>query len=172
MSLRLTLSRREIVDDALSLHYENDETIIGVHITDIASYLDHDTLLDREVRRRATSIYLPERIIPMIPPVLSEQAASLKAGEIRPALTVSMRLDSDFRLKDYTIYESNVRVQKRLSYESADRNILDMNSTEAALLRVAVAFRKERIAKGALIFKDPELSVHVTEDNENRNWRP
>ena len=154
------------LDDALSLHYENGETIIGVHITDIASYVDHDTLLDSEVRRRATSIYLPERIIPMIPPVLSEKAASLKAGEIRSTLTVSMRLDSDSRLKDYTIYESNVRVQKRLSYESADTNILDTNSTEAALLRAAVAFRKERIAKGALIFKDPELSVHVTEDNK------
>ena len=102
------------LDDALSLHYENGETIIGVHITDIASYVDHDTLLDSEVRRRATSIYLPERIIPMIPPVLSEKAASLKAGEIRSTLTVSMRLDSGSRLKDYTIYESNVRVQKRL----------------------------------------------------------
>ena len=154
------------IDDALSLYYENGETIIGVHITDIASYIDHDTLLDREVRRRATSIYLPERTIPMIPPVLSEKAASLKAGEIRSALTVSMRLDSDSRLKDYTIYESNVRVRQRLWYESADKNILDMNSTEAALLRAAVAFRKERIAKGALIFKDPELSVHVTEDKK------
>ncbi len=154
------------LDDALSLHHEDGETIIGVHITDIASYFDHDTLLDREIRRRATSIYLPERTIPMIPPVLSEKAASLKAGEIRPALTVSMRVDSDSRMRDYTIYESNVRVKQRLSYESVDENILDMNSTEAALWRAAVAFRNERIARGALIFKDPELSVHVTEDKE------
>ncbi len=154
------------VDDALSLNYEDGEAIIGVHITDIASYVNHDSLLDREVRRRATSIYLPERTIPMIPPVLSEKAASLKAGEIRPALTVSMRLDSDSRLKAYTIFESNVRVQQRLSYESADKLILDTNSAEAALWRAAIAFRKERVAKGALIFKDPELSVHVTEDNE------
>ena len=143
---------------------EGDEAILGVHITDVAHFIDHDTLLDREIRRRATSIYLPETTIPMIPPVLSEKAASLEEGEIRPALSVLMRLDQDLKLKDYTIEESNIRVSQRLSYESVDRRILDSDSNEAALFRIAVAFRNERVAQGALIFRDPELSVHVTED--------
>ncbi len=151
------------VDDALSLRYEGDEAILGVHITDVAHFIDHDTLLDREIRRRATSIYLPESIIPMIPPVLSEKAASLEEGAIRPVLSVLMRLGPDLKLRDYTINESNIRVSQRLSYESVDRRILNSDSTEAALFRIAIAFRKERVAQGALIFKDPELSVHVTE---------
>ena len=154
------------VDDALSLRYEGDETILGVHITDVAHFIDHDTLLDHEIRRRATSIYLPERTIPMIPPVLSEKAASLEEGEIRPVLSVLMRLGRDLKLKDYTVNESNIRVSQRLSYESVDRRILDSDSMEAALFRIAIAFRKERVAQGALIFKDPELSVHVTEDKK------
>jgi exoribonuclease-2 len=154
------------VDDALSLHYEGDEAILGVHITDVAHFIDHDTLLDREIRRRATSIYLPESTIPMIPPVLSEKAASLEKGEIRPALSLLMRLGPDLKLRDYTIKESNIRVSQRLSYESVDGRILDSDSTEAALFRIAIAFRNERVAQGALIFKDPELSVHVTEDKE------
>ncbi len=154
------------VDDGLSLHHEGDEAILGVHITDVAHFIDHDTLLDREIRRRATSIYLPESTIPMIPPVLSEKAASLEKGEIRPALSLLMRLGPDLKLRDYTIKESNIRVSQRLSYESVDGRILDSDSTEAALFRIAIAFRKERVAQGALIFKDPELSVHVTEDKE------
>jgi len=151
------------VDDALSLRYEGDEAILGVHITDVAHFVDHDTVLDREIRRRATSIYLPESTIPMIPPVLSEKAASLEEGAIRPVLNVLMRLGRDLKLKDYTISESDIRVSQRLSYESVDRRIVDSDSMEAALFRVAIAFRKERVAQGALIFKDPELSVHVTE---------
>ena len=154
------------VDDALSLRLEGDEAVLGVHITDVARFIDYDTPLDREIRRRATSIYLPETTIPMIPPVLSEQAASLEEGAIRPALSVLMRLDRDLKLKDYTINESNIRVSQRLSYESVDRRILDSDSIEAALFRIAVAFRKERVAQGGLVFKDPELSVHVTEDKK------
>jgi exoribonuclease II len=154
------------VDDALSLRHEGDEAILGVHITDVAHLIDPDTLLDHEIRRRATSIYLPESTIPMIPPVLSEKAASLEEGAIRPVISVLMRLGRDFELKDYTINESNIRVSQRLSYESVDRKILDSNSSEATFFRIAIAFRKERVAQGALIFKDPELSVHVTEDKK------
>ena len=154
------------VDDALSLRYENDEAILGVHITDVAHYIDYDSPLDREIRRRATSIYLPEGTIPMIPPVLSEKAASLSVGEDRPAISVTMRVGSDLKLKDYIVTESIIRVNKRLSYENADEKILDSDSREGALLRIAMAFRNDRVSKGALIFKDPELSVHVTDDKK------
>ena len=94
------------VDDALSLSRKGDETVIGIHITDVAHFVDHDSVLDREVRERATSIYLPESTIPMIPPVLSEKAASLTVGEARPAISVMVTVGPDLKLKDFKIFPS------------------------------------------------------------------
>jgi len=152
------------VDDALSLSRKEDETVIGIHITDVAYFVDHDSVLDREVRERATSIYLPESTIPMIPPVLSEEAASLAVGEARPAISVMVTVRQDLKLKDFTILSSIVRVRERLSYEEADERISIRGSRESDMYAIASSLREERIASGALIFKDPELSVRVEVD--------
>jgi exoribonuclease II len=152
------------VDDALSLSRKGDETAIGIHITDVAYFVDHDSVLDREVRERATSIYLPESTIPMIPPVLSEKAASLTVGEARPAISVMVTVGSDLKLKDFKIFPSIVRVRERLSYEEADERISVRGSRECEMFAIASSLREERINSGALIFKDPELSVRVDVD--------
>lgn len=152
------------VDDALSLSKDGADFIVGVHITDVAHFIEHDSLLDRDVRERATSIYLPEMIIPMIPPILSEEAASLTAEKVRPVLSTLIRFGPDLTFKDFRILAANVRVAERLSYEETDQRISDPASQEATLFAIAQAVRKERIASGALIFKDPELSVRVNAD--------
>ena len=152
------------VDDALSLSRNGDETDIGIHITDVAHFVDHDSALDREVRERATSIYLPESTIPMIPPILSEEAASLAVGEVRPAISVVVTVGRDMKPKDSRILRSLVRVKERLSYEEADERISIRGSREAEMFAIASSLRAERIASGALIFKDPELSVRVVRD--------
>ncbi|MGO9566238.1 MAG: ribonuclease catalytic domain-containing protein [Desulfomonilaceae bacterium] len=149
------------VDDALSLSREGDVAVIGIHITDAAYFVDHDSVLDREVRERATSIYLPESTIPMIPPVLSEKAASLLVGEARPAISLMVTVGQDLKPKDFRILLSIVRVKERLSYEEADERILIQGSREAEMFEIASSLREERIASGAIIFKDPELSVRV-----------
>lgn len=154
------------VDDALSITYEGEDVILGIHITDVASFVDHDSEFDREIRQRATSIYLPEKTIPMIPPILSEQAASLSVGQNRPALSVMLRAGGDFAVKDFRIVRSRIRVHERLSYEEADARIRDGKSREAAMFAVASSFREARIASGALIFKDLELSVRMNEDGD------
>ena len=112
------------VDDALSLSYDEDDILVGIHITDVAHFVDYGSSLDEEIRHRATSIYLPEMTIPMIPPVLSEDGGSLTVGEIRPALSVIQRFGPGLKLKDHRITESVVRVNERLSYEEADKRVL------------------------------------------------
>ena len=152
------------VDDALSLSYEGDDAIVGVHITDVAHYVDHDSPLDLIVRERATSIYLPDRTIPMIPAALSEKAASLEVGEIRPSLSAMVRIGPGLGPKDFRIVPSLIRVDERLSYEDADRRMGDPTRIEARLYAIASALRERRVSSGAIILKDPELAVRVTED--------
>ncbi len=152
------------VDDALSLTRDNGIVTVGVHIADAAHFIDHDSRLDQAIRERATSIYLPEQTIPMMPAVLSEGAASLNQGEDRPALTMLVRLSETGELIDSRLMRSIVRVRERLSYETADERVEDPTSLEAQLYRVAEGLRARRAAAGAVLFKDPELTVKVEED--------
>jgi len=152
------------VDDALSITSQGDDTIVGIHITDVAHFVDYESFLDREIRQRATSIYLPDKTVPMLPPALSEAAASLTAGQTHAAITVSLRVGRDYQVREFRIFPSLVRLKERLSYEEADERIGDPTSSEAHLFRVAHAMREARMASGALIFRDPELAVRVDEE--------
>jgi exoribonuclease-2 len=152
------------VDDALSLSYEGEDLVVGIHITDVSHFVEHDSPLDLASRERATSLYLADLTIPMLPPILSERAASLAVGEARPAISMMVRFGSDLRRKDFRICSSVVRVSERLSYEEADERIRDSETKEAKLFAVARALREGRAATGALIFRDPELTVRVEED--------
>ncbi|MFH1115867.1 MAG: ribonuclease catalytic domain-containing protein [Pseudomonadota bacterium] len=152
------------VDDALSVTKDGHDTLIGIHITDAAHFVESGSFLDSEVRERSTSIYLADLTIPMIPPVLSEQAASLALGEVRQALSVLVRFGPDKKLTDYRIVPTKILVRKRLSYEEADERIADGDSSEALMFSIAEELRRTRLASGALIFKDPEISVRVAGD--------
>jgi len=151
------------VDDALSYRVDGEDALVGIHIADVAHFVEHDSALDREIRQRAVSIYLPEITIPMIPPILSEEAASLNMGKLRPALSLVIRFGPDLRPKEHKIVPAIIRVKERLSYEEADDRIGEAGSKEAALFAIAESLRKDRVSTGAIIFKDPELSVRVEE---------
>ncbi len=151
------------VDDAVSLTFEGDDAILGIHITDVAHFVDHGSPLDLEIRERATSLYLPDRTIPMIPPLLSEGAASLCAGEERPTLSVLVRLGPDASIKEWRVSPAMIRLSERLTYEQADERISRGESTESSLSALAAALRQARVDGGAVVFKDPELSVKVGE---------
>ncbi len=149
------------VDDAISLARVGDELIIGIHITDVSHFVEHDSPLDLEIRERAISIYLPEMTIPMMPRVLSENAASLEVGVKRPALSIMVRFAPDLELRDYRVTNSIIKVGRRLTYEEADERISDPSSQEATMFAIASALRQRRIDSGAIIFKDPEVSVRI-----------
>lgn len=159
------LSTRD-VDDAISLAHDGADLIVGIHITDVSHFVDHDSLLDLEVRQRATSIYLPEMTIPMMPRVLSECAGSLEVGQERPALSLMMRFGADLELRDFRLTDSIIKVARRLTYEEADERIAERDSSEATMFAIASALRRRRIESGAIIFKDPEISVRIDENGD------
>lgn len=154
------------VDDAISLQRVGNDILVGVHITDVSHYIEKDSDLEMDIRQRATSIYFPDLLIPMIPPVLSESAASLTHSQRRPAISVVARLGTDLRIQDYKVLQSIVKVEEALTYEEADKRVTIKGSKESDMLEVALSLRAQRLGAGALIFRDPELSVHVNPSGE------
>ncbi|MDR0514238.1 MAG: ribonuclease R, partial [Coriobacteriaceae bacterium] len=104
-------------DDALSLEEDEGMMRLGVHIADVARFVPWDCPLDSDAARRATSVYLADRVIPMLPEELSAELCSLKPGETRAALSVDLFLDSACRLVRYTVYPALIRSSARFSYE-------------------------------------------------------
>jgi protein SSD1 len=87
------------IDDALSVTKNDDGSFdVGVHIADVSYFVKPNTALDRDARKRSTSVYLVQRAVPMLPPALSEQLCSLVAGEERLAFSVVFTLTSDARV--------------------------------------------------------------------------
>jgi len=152
------------IDDALSLSVEGDEITLGVHITDAAHFVEYDSVLDQEVRRRAISLYFPDLTIPMIPPILSENAASLVAGEDRPVISIIAAFNPQGQLQQYKVSAGIIRVKERLTYEEVDERIRDQRSMENRMFQLASRLRNQRLDNGALIFRDPEINIRVAPD--------
>lgn len=108
-------------DDAISLaHTADGGYALGVHIADVSHYVAWDGSIDLEARRRGTSVYLADRVLPMLPERLSNGLCSLVAGEDRLAFTVDMELDCAARPRRVRMYPSVIRSRVRLSYDQAD----------------------------------------------------
>lgn len=151
------------IDDAISCETREGLISLGIHIADPASVILPDTLLDREARDRATSIYFPDGKIPMLPPLLSERALSLVAGEVRPAMSTLVTLTPEGDVVDYQITPSLVRVKERLTYEAADARIgSDPVLTQA--YELATHLREQRFASGAISLPIPQVEVVVDRD--------
>ncbi|HSF33923.1 MAG TPA: ribonuclease R family protein [Candidatus Tectomicrobia bacterium] len=148
------------IDDALSCEFADGLIMLGIHIADPASVIRPDTLLDREARDRATSIYFPEGKIPMLPPVLSEAALSLVAGEVRPAISMLVTLTREGEIVDYQIVPSLIRVDERLTYDEADARIShDPRLTQG--FQIAQHLRQARFDNGAIALPIPQVDVLV-----------
>ena len=104
------------LDDAVSLTKNGDFYELGVHIADVANYVQEKSALDREALHRGTSVYLADRVIPMLPHRLSNGICSLNAGVDRLALSCLMRLDQNGKIVDHEICESVICVNRRMSY--------------------------------------------------------
>ena len=154
-------------DDAISAEDgEDGRTRVWVHIADVAAHVDEGSALDREARRRATSVYVPGAVEPMLPHALSSDACSLMPGAERLAVTVELELDGA-EVKRAAFYRSLIRSDVRLDYEQVDRIFA---GSEAAAdpwgepLRraraVAAALQQAREREGALLVEseEPEFS--------------
>jgi len=112
-------------DDAVSLEIEDGVRILYVHIADVAQYVIPGSQLDNEARRRGTSVYLPDRVLPMLPRILSNGVCSLKPNEERPTRTVVMKFDRTGERLDFSIIPSVIRSDRRMSYEEAFEYLSD-----------------------------------------------
>jgi ribonuclease R len=157
-------------DDAISVGLELGGYRLWVHIADVGHYVGWDTLLDLEARRRGTSVYFPDRVIPMLPKELSEDLCSLKPCEDRPALTVEMVFRRDGGRLSARFYPSLIRSDARLTYTSVRKIVVDGDAKERrkhdALLthldlmgELAGVLRDVRLKRGSLDFDLPEPEV-------------
>ena len=145
-------------DDALHFRKTEGGLEVGIHIADVSAFVPPQSLVFREALSRGTTIYLPDRIIPMLPRVISEEAASLKAGEVRPALSFLVELSPEGEVKNFRLTRSVIRVAQRLIYEEADKLL---NGELSPLFELAERLFERRLAAGALPVYLPEIMIRV-----------
>ncbi|MGI6220961.1 MAG: ribonuclease R [Coriobacteriales bacterium] len=159
-------------DDALSVDYVDGVMRLGVHIADVSSYVAWDSALDREARKRTTSTYFPNRVIPMLPEKLSNGLCSLNPGEDRLAFTVDIYLDGGCNVIESDLYPSVIRSDVRLDYDSvqvmfdggADYPDEQLRIVLGTLRKVGKTLFRKRIKRGALDFSSHELKVRFDEE--------
>lgn len=128
------------LDDAVSVDFDGEFYHLGVHIADVTNYVQEHSALDREALNRGTSVYLVDRVIPMLPHALSNGICSLNAGVDRLTLSCLMKIDRKGEIVDYEICESVIRVDRRMSYTTVralleGENAWDTNDAEADAAR-------------------------------------
>ena len=153
-------------DDALSVQKLPDGNIeVGVHIADVSFFVKPGTELDKEAVARATSVYLVDRTIPMLPEVLSNDLCSLKPDEDRLAVSAVFTLDADANIKDTWFGETVIHSNKRFTYENA-QEVLDagkgtMYEELSTLLALSKKIRASRAKRGAIEFDTAEVKVEL-----------
>ena len=150
-------------DDAVSMEIEGETIHLGVHIADVAGTLPVDCLIYQEAFRRVSSLYLPRRQIPMIPPNLSHDALSLKAGCDRPAISLLCRFDHEGTLLEHRFVPSLVRVGRQLTYDQAN-GLYREEDLLGKMVQLSQSLRQKRIDQGALILSLPEVVVSLGEE--------
>jgi exoribonuclease-2 len=159
------------VDDALSCEALADGGVrVRVHIALVADFVVRGGAMDTEAAERATTVYLPETTIRMLPDAISCRAASLIAGEDRPVLTTDVRLSADGELLDASIYPARIPIMRRLDYGEVDRileSALRGDDTSETILRLhtaATQLRQRRRTAGAVLVQRREAKVRVHDD--------
>ncbi len=148
------------LDDALSFCKKGNGWEIGVHITDIGLEIKDNSPLFKEAIKRATSIYLPEQQISMLPDILSNDRWSLLQGSDRQALSFFISLDSKGRITDSRISRSLINIARRMNYRDAEEDILS-GGRLAPLHELCRKLMQRRIENGALPLPIPEVIIHV-----------
>lgn len=171
----VTIDSEDAKDLDDGVHVErlaNGHYLLGVHIADVSHYVRENSPLDMEANSRGTSVYLVDRVLPMLPRRLSNGICSLNAGEDRLAMTAMMEIDHRGRVQKYDIFNSVIRVKKRLSYNIVRKILVDhdkeLQAEYADLMgqledmeRLCYILRDRRMRRGAVDFDFPELKVKL-----------
>ncbi len=162
--------RAKDFDDAVSIVKKEFGYTLYVHIADVSHYVPWDSRIDLEARRRATSVYFPDRVIPMLPKRLSEDLCSLKPRQKRLAFTVEMDFDTEGNRLDARFYPSVIESNERMTYTAVKRIIIDrdkkLRQRYKGLLeqfemmaQLCELLREKRFRRGSLDFDLPEPEV-------------
>jgi len=162
-------------DDAVHVQrLENGNYLLGVHIADVAHYVTKDSALDREALRRGTSVYFPDRAVPMLPERLSNGICSLKPKVDRLTLSALMEIDPSGNVQRYSIHDGVIRSHERMTYTAVGKILIDHAEEESARYRelvphfelmreLAMILYERRQAKGSIDFDLPEPVIAFDE---------
>ena len=152
-------------DDAISLEDYGDHFRLGIHIVDVGHFVRKGDIIDQEALSRGSSIYMPDQKIPMLPSSLAEDLCSLKAGQLRPAISILVNLGKSYEINDYEITPSLIKVEQQLTYYDVNL-IADDNDDIIALRKIAEKFRLERLSAGAIQITLPDIHIWIGDDGE------
>jgi len=155
-------------DDALSLEMlPNGNISVGIHIADVSHYVVPGTALDDEARERATSVYLVDRVIPMLPEILSNDLCSLRPHEDRLAFSAIFELTTSADIVDAWYGQTIINSDRRFSYEEAqavlDAGAGDYHTELSHMMTLGRILRKARYLNGAIAFEQPEVKFELDE---------
>lgn len=171
------------LDDAVTIEKNGDKYLLGVHIADVSHYVKEGSPLDKEAVRRGTSVYLTDRVIPMLPHALSNGICSLNEGVDRLALSCMMEIDADGTVIGHEICESVICVDRRMSYTAVKQMIEDKDESACEKYRDFVPMfelmyelsgilRAKRHKRGGIDFDFPETKVIVDDKGRPVDIRP
>lgn len=165
-------------DDAISLHeLKNGHWLLGVHIADVSHFVREKTALDREARERATSTYLPDRVIPMLPELISNNLASLQPDRVRYTKTALIEFTPDGARVAVDTCSAAICSKRRFTYEEVDNYLAGpkrwkekLTPEVYALLgrmhRLAMILRRRRFERGALELSMPEVKIDLNKNGQ------
>lgn len=171
------------LDDAVSITKDGELYRLGVHIADVTNYVQENSALDWEAKSRGTSVYLVDRVIPMLPHKLSNGICSLNAGENRLALSCLMTINKKGEVVSHEIVESVIKVDRRMSYTSVkkileDKDEEEMKEYEALvpmfelMCELAAVLREKRRKRGSIDFDFPETKIILDKDGHPLEIKP
>lgn len=172
------------LDDAVSVSYDGTNYHLGVHIADVTNYVQENSALDWEAYERGTSVYLVDRVIPMLPHTLSNGICSLNAGEDRLALSCLMTVSPQGEITDYEICESVIRVDRRMSYTMVKKLLEEEAEPEereeyadfipmfVQMKELAAILREKRKKRGSIDFDFPECKILLDREGHPTDIKP
>lgn len=180
------------LDDAVSVSFDGESYHLGVHIADVANYVQENSALDREALKRGNSVYLVDRVIPMLPHALSNGICSLNAGVDRLSLSCLMTVSAQGEITDYEICESVIKVNQRMSYTVVKELLENESLTEhepkpgevdyreykellpmfKEMEKLAGILRKKRRKRGSIDFDFPECKIYLDREGHPLEIKP
>ena len=171
------------LDDAVALTKEGECYVLGVHIADVTNYVQENSAIDREARKRGTSVYLADRVIPMLPHRLSNGICSLNAGEDRLALSCIMTVNEKGIVTDHEIAETVIHVDERMTYTSVKKILEDEDAKEREkygrlvpmferMRELSQILRGRRRRRGSIDFDFPETKLILDKEGKPLEIRP